>query len=221
MPAAPFPTYIQIEPSAECPLRCRMCALPFRGDRPPGGKAAFMAPEVFESIVDQCAGAQRLHLQGLGEPLAHPQFFSFVSYAARKGIRVTINSSLALLDAQLAERCAAGGLSDIYVSVDAATRETYEAIRVNGRFEALLRNLELLNAARERRGSELPRVRLVAVMMKRNLHELPALVRLAEHYRMHSMFVQHLCHDFDDQPATGRYRALSSFFREETLRNGD
>ena len=99
-----LPTYVQIEPVGQCNLRCQMCSIQFRKDGPPYGPPAFMKFETFTRIVDQFVGLQELHLQGLGEPMMHPGFFDMVEYAVKKGIRVTTNSNLTLLNDRRAER---------------------------------------------------------------------------------------------------------------------
>jgi molybdenum cofactor biosynthesis enzyme MoaA len=66
---------------------------------------------------------------------------------------------------------------DLYVSLDAATAETYAKLR-NDRFESLLRNLRRLVEAKGGRGG-LPRVHVVFMPMRCNVHELDAFIRLA------------------------------------------
>jgi hypothetical protein len=66
---------------------------------------------------------------------------------------------------------------DLYVSLDAATAETYAKLR-NDRFESLLRNLRRLIEAKGGRGG-LPRVHVVFMPMRCNVHELDAFIRLA------------------------------------------
>jgi MoaA/NifB/PqqE/SkfB family radical SAM enzyme len=39
--------------------------------------------ETFTDIIDQFAGMEELHLQGLGEPMMHPRFFDMVEYAVK------------------------------------------------------------------------------------------------------------------------------------------
>src|SRR5438270_2094374 len=102
-----LPTYVQIEPVGQCNLRCQMCAIQFRRDGPPYGPPAFMPFETFRSLFDQFDGLEELHLQGLGEPMMHPRFFDMVAYAAARGVRVSTNSNLTLLNARRAERCVA------------------------------------------------------------------------------------------------------------------
>jgi MoaA/NifB/PqqE/SkfB family radical SAM enzyme len=57
----------------------------------------------------------------------------------------------------------------------------------------------------------------VTVIMRRNLHELPDLVRLAHRHAVNAMFVQHLCHDFGESSLPERYQPMHEFVDEETL----
>lgn len=216
-----LPDYIQLEPVGQCNLRCQMCPIQFRSDGPPHGPPAFMAFETFTRLVDQFEGATELHLQGLGEPMMHPRFFDMVAYAVAKGMRVTTNTNLTLLNARRAAQCVTSGLDCLHVSIDGATAETYEGIRVRARLGRVLRNLDLLLAARRETGSERPHLHLVMVVMRRNLHELPDLVRLAHQWEMAEIFVQHLCHDFGESSLPAHYRPMREFVQEETLLEED
>jgi radical SAM protein with 4Fe4S-binding SPASM domain len=221
MPPTPLPTYAQLEPVGQCNLRCQMCAIQFRDDGPPYGALAFMPFERFIQALDALPGLQELHLQGLGEPMMHPRFFEMVALATARGIRVTTNSNATLLNQRRAERCVTSGLDCLHVSLDGATAATYERIRVRAHFDRVTANVERLLAARERLGSTTPRLRLVMVIMRQNLDELPALVRLAHRWQVEGMFVQHLCHDFGESSLPSRYRPMRSFVDEQTLLHED
>lgn len=215
------PQFIQIEPVGQCNLRCLMCPIQFRLDGPPHGPLAFMDFALFKQIIDQAQGVAELHLQGLGEPLMHPRFFEMVAYAANRGMRVSANSNLTILNARRAAECVASGLDTIHVSIDGATAETYETIRVRARLPHVLKNLRLLMDAREQANSELPHLRLVVVVMQRNLHELAELVRFAHEWKFKSIFVQHLCHEFGESSLPDAYHPMRDFVQAETLLNAE
>ncbi len=215
------PRFAQIEPVGQCNLRCQMCPIQFRRDGPPHGPPAFMAIETFYALIDQLPDLQELHLQGLGEPLMHPRFFDMVAYAVYKGIRVSTNSNLTLLNTRRAERCVASGLGEIHVSLDGASAEVFERIRVRAHFDRVLRNLDALLNARERLGSKQPRIRLIMVVMRQNLYELPALIKLAHEHRIDTIFVQHLCHDFGEPSLPAHYAPMRRFVQDQTLLEED
>ena len=226
LPSAPsdrgeqeLPEYVQIEPVGQCNLRCRMCAIQFRKDGLPPGPPAFMDFEVFKRLVDQMERMTVLHLQGLGEPMMHPRFFEMVEYAAAKGVRVTTNTNLTLLGRKRAMRAVDSGLAELHASLDGATPEVYEAIRARARYARVVANLEGLLAVRRARGLRRPAITIVFVVMRRNLHELPAVVRQAGRWDVDEVFVQHLCHDFNESTLPGEYAPMRKFVERESVLN--
>jgi radical SAM protein with 4Fe4S-binding SPASM domain len=212
----PLPRFAQIEPVGQCNLRCRMCPIQFRPDGQ-SGPSAFMPFDTFRRLLDQFTGLAELHLQGLGEPLLHPRFYDMVSLAAQRGLHVSTNTNMTVMTEEQAARCVDSGLAEIHVSIDAASAEAYEAVRVRARFDKVLRNLRRLVAAKARRGSPLPHISLVAVLMRRTLGGLPALVRLAAAEGAESLSVQQLCHDFGESTLPPRYLPMRDFIDTEML----
>jgi radical SAM protein with 4Fe4S-binding SPASM domain len=213
----PLPAFLQIEPVGQCNFRCQMCPILFRKDGPPHGPPAFMPFTTFTGLLDQFPAVVELQLQGLGEPMMHPRFFDMVRYATGRGIRVSTNSNLSLLNARRAAMAVSSGLDWLHVSIDGANAATYERIRVRAHFDRLLANLEHLGAAKRQAGSDHPHVRLVVVVMRQNLAELPDLVRLAHHWSMEAIFVQHLAHDFAESSLPADYLPMRAFVQSQTL----
>lgn len=210
-------SFAQIEPVGQCNLRCRMCPIQFRQDGPPYGPLAFMSLGNFRRIIDELPALKTLHLQGMGEPLMHPQFFDMVHYAAERGVRVTTNTNLTLLSARRARLCVESGLAELHASLDGATAATYEHIRVRAKFSRAKRHLENLIRLRAELNSQSPKVRLVMVLMRENLRELPAMVEMAHAIGVNSLFVQHLCHDYGEESLPPRYLPMRAFVDEQTL----
>ncbi len=194
-----------------------LCPIQFPQEGPP----TFISFEIFTHLIDQFVTLKELHLQGPREPMLHPRFFDMVSYAVGKGIQVTTHSNLTLLNAKQAERCVTSGLARLYISIDGATAETYERIRIRARFERIAHHLELLLAAQQKLGSDRPHLHLVTVIMRQNLPELSDLVRLAYLWSMQEIFVQHLCHDFSETSLPTHYQPMGDFDQAETLLEED
>jgi MoaA/NifB/PqqE/SkfB family radical SAM enzyme len=216
VPAPPLPEFVQVEVVGQCNLRCRMCAIQFRRDGPPHGPLAFMPFERFTALIAQFPRLRELHLQGLGEPTMHPRFFDMVAHAARRGIHVSTNSNLTLWSERRARLAMDSGLASLSVSLDAADPAIYERIRVGAHFGKVLRNLRRVMAAREAAHASL-HVRIVMVLMRENLADLPALVRLAAAEGVRDVFVQHLCHDFEEQSLPGEYMPMRSYIHDQVL----
>lgn len=217
----PLPRFLQIEPVGQCNLRCRMCPISMRQDGPPWGPPAFIDVALFKSLLDQFPDLEKLQLQGLGEPMLHPDFFNLVRYAAIRGIRVSTNTNLTLLTTRRARECVESGLHTLHASIDGATAGTYESIRLDANFRKVIANLDRLITARTAAASATPYVRIVTVAMRRNLEELPGIVRLARDHGVDTVFVQHLCHDYGEGTLPEAYLSMRDFIEAESLESED
>lgn len=196
--AAP-PRRLQVEITGACNLQCRMCLVRYRPklDR----EAAAFPLDRYVALLDALPSLDQVTLQGLGEPLLHPDLVAMVAAAKDRGIRVGFNTNGTLLTVPKAEALVATGLDWLHVSVDGATPATFEHIRDGARFPQVVRNLRRLVAVRERLGSATPTIQLNTVLMRTNLDELDDLVRLAVDVGVDRMWIQSLSHDFSDTAA--------------------
>ena len=220
----PLPRFVQIEPVGQCNLECRMCPVVYRGDGGRGVKGkppAFMSFETFRHVLDQFPAIEELHLQGMGEPFLHPRLVDMIRYAAQRGIAVSTNTNLTALSERRIDELVRSGLKQLHVSLDAAEADAYEHIRVGSQFSRVMRNLSRLMNAKERFGARDPEVSMVAVAMRRNLEELPRLVRLAHRFGVGSISVQHLAHDFTEGTLPPRYQPMRDFVDQQTLLDVD
>lgn len=217
----PLPGFVQIEPVGQCNLSCRMCPVVYRGDGDPGRPPAFMAYETFCSVLDEFPDLRELQLQGMGEPFLHPRLLDMVRHAAARGIAVSTNTNLTAFSERRARECVTSGLKRLHVSIDAADPQAYAYIRTGSRLDRVLRNLARLVAAKRDLETCDPEIILVAVAMRRNLDQLPDLVRLAHRYDVRSVAVQHLAHDFTEGTLPEKYRPMRGFVDGETLLQAD
>jgi MoaA/NifB/PqqE/SkfB family radical SAM enzyme len=215
----PLPREIQVEVTGACNLACKMCLVRYR---PKLGKATgAMCFHTFRAIVDDLPDLERVTLQGLGEPLLAPDLFRMIEYAAGRGVRMGFNTNGTLLTRPRAERLVAAGLDWLHVSLDGATAATYESIRDGSDFELVRKNVRGLVDVMQESRAERPWLSLVFVAMRRNIDELPALVRLADEWGVGRLWVQNLSHSFDDTDPAGDYRQIRRFAAEEALWQGE
>lgn len=208
----PLPRFAQIEPTGLCNLACPMCTVNHRADAP-----RHLTFERFRQWIEQLPQLQELHLQGLGEPMLNPQFFEMVAWASARGIRVSANTNLTLLTPQRAQRCIDSGLHALSISIDAADAQLYQSVRVRASFDKVLRNLARLAALRDRAAGRGPEVRLVMVLMRRTLDQLPAVLRLAQRFGVHEVQVQRLSSDLEQPDLPERYIPIREHVRQAEL----
>ena len=213
--APPLPRELQLEVTGACNLACRMCLVRYRPKL--GKREGAMCFHTFRAIVDDLPGLEKLTLQGLGEPLLAPDFFRRVEYATARGIRTGFNTNGTFLTRAAAERLVRAGVDWLHVSLDGATAATYEHVRDGGDFARVRDNIRGLVETRRALGAARPTIQLVFVAMRRNLAELPDLVRLAHPLGVESVWVQNLSHSFDDTDPASGYAAIREYAAAEAL----
>ena len=157
------PFFVDWVITSSCNLSCRHC----RGTSQGG-----LSPKRALELVDEIAGLRPgwLIIEG-GEPLLRPDIFEILEKIKRAGLGVYVSTNGMLLDEKVLARL--GGLNArIMISIDGATKATYESIRQGASYE------KVLESARESAGHGL----LAAInftILKRNYAEIPALMKLA------------------------------------------
>lgn len=165
-----------IEVSARCNLRCRMCAINYDSRYQSGSnRPAMLEPETFHRLEPIFPKLVKAYLYGLGEPVMNRHLIDYISTLADAGVEPWFTTNATLIDRTFADRVARAGAHRVSVSLDGITRETYEAIRLGGRFEDAIGGLEALCKARRTHGNPMVTVNFVA--MGSNLHELDTLVK--------------------------------------------
>jgi len=213
--APALPRELQVEVTGACNLRCAMCLVRYR--EPLDRRRASLDFERFKALVDALPELETVTLQGLGEPLMAPDLFRMLEYGATRGLRMGFNTNATLLTRSTAERLVDAGVDWLHVSVDGATAATYESIRDGSSFAKVERNVRGLVEVMRARGVERPRLSIVFVAMRRNLAELPGLVRLAAAWGVPTLRVQNLSHSFSDTDPAGDYQEIRAFAAREAL----
>lgn len=178
LPTLPSRLYLTL--TERCNLRCVHC-ITGAPARTADGTARTMAPWVIESLREAFTGASYVGFSHGGESLVHPSFFEIVrtiqnERAKRPGrLDVHLLSNGVRLTEPTIARVVDHGITSLALSLDGATRETQELIRLGGRFDVVLANVGHAVRAREA-GADL-RVGISAVLTRRLVPELPALAR--------------------------------------------
>ena len=175
-----LPSFIQIEPTTKCNLRCKIC---LRTHTCPDGSHD-MSMDVFKLIIDQSVSLHLvkpvIKLIGLGEPLLNPHIASMVEYAKRKGLRVEIVSNFTTVNPKILAKFVEAQLDSLCVSLDAASPEIFERIRVGAKFDEVIGNVKSFLKIRKDMNSVKPRVFFNSTINEDNVKEIPAIVELAK-----------------------------------------
>jgi MoaA/NifB/PqqE/SkfB family radical SAM enzyme len=139
------PLYIAWQVTNECNLACLHCI-----EESGPGKA--FPDELNDEQVFRFLGqvmdleVPYLSFSG-GEPMVHPRFFDMVAYVCGRNGQLKIETNGAYLTAENCARLKELGVKAVQVSLDGASRETFNRMRVRGDFDKTLEGVRNLRAA--------------------------------------------------------------------------
>lgn len=169
------PIKIDYEVSNKCNFRCAMCLLQEVVDSVPHT----MNYTDFQKSIEEQYGLVEVKLQGLGEPLLNKDFFKMVDVCVSKDIwvRTITNGSLLHLNENY-KKLIDGKVGEISISIDGATKETFEKIRIGSNFEQVVRNATMINSYAEEKGEQW-RTSCWMLVQKDNYSEMEIILDLA------------------------------------------
>jgi len=147
---AEFPIHLLIEPTSVCNIRCVMC---FQIDKSFAQKEYMgrMPIEMFNKVIEEAAAnsCKAITLASRGEPTLHKDLPIMLELMSKKNfLDIKVNTNATKLTEDLCRVILSSGVSELVYSVDAGTKETYESIRVGGKFDNVVRNIERFNEIR-------------------------------------------------------------------------
>ena len=162
------PLRIEVETTTVCPLRCLKCEHTYwkRTQRN-------MSLTEFKSIVDQFPRLSAVSLSGIGHSLNNPEFFEIAKYAKSKGLHVQFFDPFLLINEDVAKKLIDLRINRIWVSMDAATKESYEALQVGSNFDVVTRNIRNLMKLKKEMKSPFPEIDFHFIVTKTNAPEMP------------------------------------------------
>ena len=167
---------VYLEPTSTCNFDCATC-MRNAWDEAPGS----MSEEIFERVLDGLRAFSPVPLVffgGFGEPLAHPRILQMVRQVKALGAAVELITNGSLLDETRAAGLIEAGLDRLWVSLDGATQQGYADVRLGESLPMVIDNLQRLRSLRARSVTGLPKLGIAFVAMRRNIQELPQVIRL-------------------------------------------
>jgi MoaA/NifB/PqqE/SkfB family radical SAM enzyme len=139
------PLYIAWQVTNECNLACLHCI-----EESGPGKAfhdELNEAQVFH-FLDQVTDQQVPYLSfSGGEPTLHPLFFEMVEYVCGRNAQLKIETNGHGMSRPKADRLKSLGVKAVQISLDGASRETFNRMRVRGDFDLAIEGINNLHAA--------------------------------------------------------------------------
>ena len=167
---------VYIEPTNLCNLDCRTCMRNIWDEQ-----SGQMSEELYDRILEnihQFSPLPSIFFSGIGEPLFHKRTVDWVAKAKAMGIKVELITNGTLLNAKRSRQLIDSGLDTIWISIDGATPESYDDVRLGAELPKVIENISLLRRLRKGGHHPQPVIGIAFVAMRRNIHELPEIIRL-------------------------------------------
>lgn len=163
-----YPWGVDIGTTNLCNAACIMC--PHSKLK----KMGTMDMKLYKKIIDNCKklNIKTITLSFFGEPFLDKGLIEKIKYAKEKGMNVSFYSNASLLTEELAIKVVDSGLDSITISFDGYSKETYEKIRKNLKFDVVKKNILNLIETRRRMKRKNPSINLVLVELEENKREI-------------------------------------------------
>ncbi len=174
---AEFPPILIIAVTNVCDMACIHCAHPVIS-QDPDYKGKMMDPAIHTRIVEETKQFKDqlwvFRYAADGESLLHPRFLDFVDETKRAGIGpVDLTTNAMTLTEKRMQRLLEAPIDVIDVSLDAFKKESYEKIRIKGKFDVVVSNTLKLIEMRNAIGSP-TKIMVSIIQQKESLDEVEA-----------------------------------------------
>ena len=120
-----------------------------------------------------------VYFGGIGEPLFHRRTAEWIAQVKALGARVEMITNGTLLTEKRCRQLIDAELDMIWVSIDGASPESYADVRLGAELPNVIENLKRLRSMRKAFYKPKPEIGVAFVAMKRNIDDLPNVLKLA------------------------------------------
>ncbi len=168
-----------IEPTSVCNLACTECPVGLKILSRPQGIMPF---DKYRKIVDDIAPhAWYFLLYFQGEPFMNRDIIRMIDYAYERQIFTIISTNgTRLASRDFAKEVVQSQLSELVISLDGATEETYRIYRQNGVFPRVIKGVQNVIKWREKLKKKLPKITIQFLVMRHNEHEIDKVKQLGK-----------------------------------------
>lgn len=172
---APYPSYIEIETTTRCNLKCRFCEHTYWQE--PNKDMSF---EEFKSIFVQFPKLKWIGLTGIGESFLNRDFLKMLGYLKSKNVFVEFYDNFYLIDEGTSKKLIEMEIDKIFVSMEAASKKTYEKLRIGSNFEKVINNVKNIFQLKKKTKAFFPEISFHYLITKENFQEMPKFIELAK-----------------------------------------
>ena len=134
------PVQLDVELNGGCNMKCPFCLHGYGEKRP----HTLLPIERYKALIDEAValGVRGLKLNYINEPMLRADLERCIAYAKTAGmLNVYMVTNGTLLNAKRRVSMLESGITKVFISVDAATSQTYNRQRLSGKFDLVVKNI--------------------------------------------------------------------------------
>ncbi len=150
----------------------------------------YLTFENFKKFVDNTPYIKLIDLANNGEIFLNPDLEKIIKYAKEKQVQLEARGGVNFntVSEDIMELMVKYKFKHLTIAIDGASPETYEAYRVNGKFDKVIDNIKRLNAIKKKFHSRYPKLLWQYVIMEENKHEIGLAKKFAKELNMRIKF---------------------------------
>jgi len=184
------PRVLTLELTNKCNLKCIMCE--YKNIK----KHWEIPKKIYDELLQIIPYLENLILQG-GEVFLYKGILNILKIAVKEKVSVEIVTNGLLLNEEIINVLIKGN-NIITFSIDSIKKNIYESIRINGKFEKLIENLDKLIKIKETNNSNII-LRLHMVVMRRNYKEIEEIINFAAKYGFNEVYLEPVANRYIEQ----------------------
>lgn len=163
----PYPSYIEMEVTQKCPLKCIMCEHTYWDE--PIDELSF---KDFKYVMDQFPELKWAGNNALGDPFTNKNYSKMVKLLGERNVNQEIYLTSTLLDEKdMKQFVTMKTHAYVKFSLDAATKETYEKVRKGVDWDRVIRNIKALDYYKKKYHVHWPEIHFHFLIMKQTIKE--------------------------------------------------
>jgi MoaA/NifB/PqqE/SkfB family radical SAM enzyme len=167
---------VYIEPTSRCNLTCRTC-IRNAWEEPQRDMSAATWERLIRSLKALHSNPDVM-FGGFGEPLLLPNIAGMVAQAKSVAGKVELITNGILLTEERSRELIDAGLDILWISLDGSTPESYSDVRMGAVLPQVIENIRRIAILRHET-SRIPEIGISFVAMRRNIADLPALIKMS------------------------------------------
>lgn len=175
--------------TTRCNIRCIMCPVPRKKEK----------LDISETLLDKIHDevfplARSVVLSCDYEPLVSERLpYLLGKLSKNDSFSKTLFTNGTLLSENISKMILNAAVDKLIISVHAADRGLYESISRGASFDKLINNIETFLTIREKGAYEQTHLEFVMTVLKRNIHRIPDVVRLASSFGIRKLALRRVC----------------------------